>query len=106
MPDFAYTTAKAAFIAYAKKLAILYASRNIRVNAIAPGATEFAGGIWATVKQNQPALYDAVLASIPSGRLGTPEEIADVAVYLLSNRARWITGECIAVDGGQHRAMR
>lgn len=106
MPDFAYTTAKAALVAYAKKLAILHASRNIRVNAIAPGSTEFPGGIWTTVKEHQPGLYSAVLASIPSGRFGTPEEIADVAVYLVSARARWVTGECIAVDGGQHKSMR
>jgi NAD(P)-dependent dehydrogenase (short-subunit alcohol dehydrogenase family) len=54
----------------------------------------------------QPQLYEAVRASIPGGRLATPEEIADVAVFLVSRRAGWVAGECISVDGGQHRGMR
>lgn len=106
MSDYAYTSVKAALIAYAKKLAVLQAPHKIRVNAISPGSIEFAGGIWANVKQGMPDLYNAVLASIPSGRLGTPEEVADLAVYLVSPRANWITGECVSVDGGQHRGMR
>jgi len=106
MPDFAYTTLKAALIAYAKKLAITHGPKGIRVNAIAPGSIEFPGGTWAHVKVKQPVLYERVRASIPSGRLGTPAEVADVAVFLCSPRAGWITGECVAVDGGQHKAMR
>jgi 3-oxoacyl-[acyl-carrier protein] reductase len=106
MPDFAYSAVKAALIAYAKKLAILHAPQRVRVNAIAPGSIEFDGGIWASVKQHKPELYGAVAASIPSGRLGTPEEVADLAVYLVSSRASWVTGECVSVDGGQHRGMR
>lgn len=105
-PDFAYTTVKAALIAYAKKLAIAHAPSRVRVNAIAPGSVEFPGGIWAGVKQSDPGLYGKVLGSIPAGRLGTPEEIADVAVFLCSPRAGWVTGECLAADGGQHHAMR
>ncbi len=105
IPDVAYTTAKAALIAYAKKLSVLHGPR-IRVNAIAPGSTEFPGGIWDTMRQQQPEFYDLVRRSVPAGRLATPEEIADVAVFLVSHAARWVTGECLAIDGGQHRAMR
>jgi 3-oxoacyl-[acyl-carrier protein] reductase len=104
--DFAYTTVKAALIAYAKKLAIAQAERGIRVNAIAPGSVEFPGGFWANVKSQDAALYGRVVGAIPTGRMGTPEEIADVAVFLCSPRAGWVTGECVAVDGGQHKAMR
>lgn len=104
--DFAYTTIKAALIAYAKKLAIAQAARSIRVNAVAPGSIEFPGGFWANVRSHQPELYGRVLGSIPTGRMGTPEEIADVAVFLCSPRSGWVTGECVAVDGGQHKAMR
>ena len=105
-PDFGYTAAKAALIAHAKKLAVMRAPQRIRVNAIAPGSTVFPGGIWSMVKEHQPAMYESVRASIPWGRLGTPEEIANVAVFLVSPRAAWVVGECVSVDGGQHRGMR
>ncbi len=106
MPDFGYTAAKAALISYAKKLAVLYAAQGIRANAIAPGSIEFPGGVWSFLKENQPDLYESARTSIPSGRLGTPEEVADVTVFLASPRASWITGECVSVDGAQHRGMR
>lgn len=105
-PDYGYTAAKAALIAHAKKLAVMLAPQRIRVNAIAPGSTEFPGGIWANVKEHQPQLYAGVRASIPWGRLATPEEVAAVAVFLVSPRASWVVGECVSVDGGQHRGMR
>jgi 3-oxoacyl-[acyl-carrier protein] reductase len=105
-PDFGYTGAKAALIAHAKKLGVMHAPRGIRVNAIAPGSIDFPGGVWAMVKKEQPEVYESVRASIPWGRLGTPEEVADVAVFLVSPRAAWIAGECLSVDGAQHRGMR
>lgn len=106
MPDFGYTAAKAALIVYAKKLAVLHATQGIRANAIAPGSIEFPGGVWANIKETQPEIYEMARTGIPSGRLGTPEEVADVAVFLASSRANWVTGECISVDGAQHRGMR
>ncbi len=106
MPDFGYTAAKAALISYAKKLAVLHAPQGIRANAIAPGSIEFAGGVWAAIKEGQPEIYEMARSSIPAGRLGTPEEVADVAVFVASPRASWVTGECLSVDGAQHRGMR
>jgi 3-oxoacyl-[acyl-carrier protein] reductase len=73
------------------------------VNTIAPGSIEFPGGRWENQKENNRARYDAILGSVPWGRLGRPEEIADVAVFLASERASWVTGACISVDGGQHK---
>lgn len=105
-PDFAYSTVKAALIAYAKKLAIAHGAKGVRVNSIAPGSIDFPDGTWDRVKQHQPGLYQRVCSAIPAGRMGTPGEVADVAVFLCSPRAGWITGECVAVDGGQHKAMR
>lgn len=106
MPAYGYAAAKAALIAHAKKLAILRAPQGVRVNAIAPGSILFPGGVWEMVKEHQPELFESVRASIPWGRLGTPEEVANVAVFLVSPRASWVAGETVSVDGGQHRGMR
>ena len=99
-----YGAAKAALISHAKSLAVALAPQKIRVNAVAPGSIEFAGGLWEQVKHNNPELYGAVLKTIPLGRMGTPEEVADVVAFLVSDRASWVTGACIIVDGAQRKA--
>ena len=77
------------------------ARKGIRVNCIAPGSIEFPGGTWERARLNNPDLYGRILRSIPFGRLGKPEEIAQVALFLCSPLAGWVTGQNIAVDGGQ-----
>jgi 3-oxoacyl-[acyl-carrier protein] reductase len=57
--------------------------------------------MWENAKHQDPALYKTVLGGIPWGRLGRPEEIASVALFLASELASWVTGQTIAVDGGQ-----
>jgi 3-oxoacyl-[acyl-carrier protein] reductase len=99
----AYGAAKAALVSHASSLAFSLATQKIRVNSVAPGSIEFPGGLWAQAKQDNPEFYGAILASIPSGRLGTPEEVADVVAFLVSGRASWVTGVCVVVDGGQHK---
>ena len=96
-----YAAAKAAVINYTMSQALTLAPKQIRVNAIAPGSIEFPGGLWDQRKTTQPQLYSAVLRSIPFGRLGLPEEIASVAVFLVSDGAAWVTGQTLIVDGGQ-----
>jgi 3-oxoacyl-[acyl-carrier protein] reductase len=96
-----YGAAKAAVIHYTLSQAAMYAKDGVRVNCIAPGSIEFPGGSWEKRKASAPKLYDAVLRSIPFGRLGHPEEIANVAVFLASPLASWVTGQAISVDGGQ-----
>jgi 3-oxoacyl-[acyl-carrier protein] reductase len=96
-----YGAVKAAILEYTLTQAATFARKGIRVNCIAPGSIEFPGGTWARVKENNPNLYGSILRSIPFGRLGRPEEIAQVALFLSSPLASWVTGQNIAVDGGQ-----
>ena len=96
-----YGAVKAAVIQYTKTQALQLASKNIRVNCIAPGSIDFPGGTWDDAKKNNPKLYAGIQNSIPFGRLGRPEEVAKLAVFLASDAASWVTGETVAVDGGQ-----
>jgi 3-oxoacyl-[acyl-carrier protein] reductase len=96
-----YAAAKAAMNSYTGSQAAMLARQGIRVNGIAPGSIEFPGGTWEQRRLAGEALYQRVLQSIPFGRLGTPDEIAEVALFLASPHARWITGQVLTVDGGQ-----
>jgi 3-oxoacyl-[acyl-carrier protein] reductase len=96
-----YGVAKAAVIQYTRNRAAALAPQSIRVNCIAPGSIEFPGGSWEKRKTDNPQLYNAILRGIPFGRLGHPEEVAQVALFLVSPLANWVTGQTIMVDGGQ-----
>ncbi len=96
-----YGAIKAAVIHYTITQAAMYAKDKVRVNCIAPGSIEFPGGVWDRRKTSDPKLYNATLASIPFGRMGHAEEIANVALFLGSPLASWVTGQAIAVAGGQ-----
>ncbi len=97
----AYAAAKAAMNSYTSSQAAMLARDGIRVNAIAPGSVEFPGGLWEQRREQEPELYQRTLRSIPFGRLGRPEEVAEVALFLASPAARWMTGQVLSVDGGQ-----
>jgi len=99
-----YAAIKAALINYTMGQGLALAPKRIRVNAIAPGSIEFPGGIWESRKTSDPELYQQRLEGIPWGRLGSPEEIAKVALFLASDLASWMTGQTIVVDGGQSLA--
>ena len=96
-----YAAVKAAVMQYTSSQARMLAAHSIRANCIAPGSIEFPGGMWERRRTEDPKLYNATLAQIPFGRLGRPEEIAEVALFLASPRASWVTGQSIVVDGGQ-----
>ena len=91
----AYSSSKAGLIGMTKTLARELASRNITVNTIAPGyiSTEMSDAIEEKTKEN-------LLNQIPLGRIGSPEDIANMALYLASDQASYITGQTIAIDGG------
>ena len=96
-----YGAVKAAVIHYTASQAKMLSSKGIRVNGVAPGSIEFPGGTWEDRKTSNPELYNATLASIPFGRMGKPEEVAEVVLFLASARASWVTAQTIVVDGGQ-----
>jgi 3-oxoacyl-[acyl-carrier protein] reductase len=96
-----YATAKAAIIALAKNMARKLAP-NVRVNVVAPGNVYFKGGSWdEKIKQDKKRVADFIKSTVPMQRFATPQEIADSVVFLCSDRAKFITGSTLVVDGGQ-----
>jgi len=92
----AYSAAKAAVISLTQSLAMELAP-HVRVNALAPGLVETAR----TSKNRRAEQLKSLLTNVPLGRMGQPEEIADIALYLASDAAAWITGTIVNCNGGQ-----
>jgi NAD(P)-dependent dehydrogenase (short-subunit alcohol dehydrogenase family) len=92
-----YAAAKAGVIALTRSAALEYGPR-IRVNCVSPGLirTPLSEGLFRV-----PGLLDPLLAALPAGRVGTPEEVAEAVVFLCSPRAAFITGANLVIDGGQ-----
>lgn len=90
-----YSASKGAIIAFTKTAAKEYAKHNIRVNAVAPGFIETR-----MTQKTGNLLKEKYMEFIPMGRFGQPEEIAQVVTFLASEKASYITGKCIVVDGG------
>ena len=90
-----YCAAKAGLIGFVKALALENANKNITVNAIAPGYTETD-----MVASIDPSILAKIVESIPSKRLGKPEEIADSIAFFLSDKASYITGTTLHINGG------
>jgi 3-oxoacyl-[acyl-carrier protein] reductase len=99
-----YGAAKAAEIFLSGALAMELSPQNIRVNTVSPGSLFFPGGGWERFKNENPEKYSAFAErEFPSKRLGTDFEVADVVVFLSSERANWINGANVPVDGAQGR---
>ena len=99
--DFAssYGPIKAALIHMAKGLARQYAKKKIRVNVVSPGTVYFKGGVWNMIEQNMPERYNDAMKRNPTGRMATPQEIANAAVFLASPVSGFTTGSNLVVDG-------
>ncbi|WP_432013022.1 SDR family oxidoreductase [Streptomyces cucumeris] len=91
--------AKAGVLAMTRTLAVEWGGRGVRLNCIAPGPTETDGAsaaLWPT-----EAARARVMGSVPADRFTTPEEVAESAAFLVSDRAAYVTGDVLVVDGGQ-----
>lgn len=107
--DFAagpYGAFKAALIHYTQGLAFHLAGKGIRANTVSPGNTYFEGGVWHKIKDGNPELYATALGLNPTGRMGTPQEMANAAVFLASPAASFITGTNLVVDGALTRGVQ
>lgn len=93
-----YSVTKAGVIMLTQVLALELATENIQVNAIAPGLikTKFSRVLWDT-----PQIYQSAINHIPQGRIGQPEEVTGIAIYLASQASDFTTGAVFVVDGGQ-----
>lgn len=102
----AYAAAKGAILTLCRYLSSAWAGDGIRVNAALPGNVYFPGGRWEEImEEDKEETLEYIRHSVPMNRFGTPEEIADAVLFLASERAAFITGAMLNVDGGQQSAI-
>jgi len=94
-----YGAVKAALIHYAKGVARQQAAKRIRANVVSPGTVYFEGGVWHRVEKNDPARFNMMIQRNPTGRMATPQEVANAAVFLASPVSSFTTGINFVVDG-------
>jgi 3-oxoacyl-[acyl-carrier protein] reductase len=107
--DFAsgpYGTAKTAIVGYIHGLAMQLAGTGIRANVVSPGNTYFPGGVWESIEGGNPELFELAMGLNPTGRMGTPEEVAAPVVFLASRAASRISGTNLVVDGALTRGVQ
>ena len=107
--DFAsgpYGAFKAAIVHYTQGLAYHLAGKGIRANTVSPGNTYFPGGVWSQIETGNPDFFKMALGMNPTGRMGTPQEMANAAAFLASPAASFITGTNLVVDGALTKAVQ
>jgi 3-oxoacyl-[acyl-carrier protein] reductase len=94
-----YGAIKGALVYYIKGVAKQNASKHVRANVVSPGTVYFEGGVWHMVEQRAPQMFKDTLARNPMGRMATPQDIANAAVFLSSPCSSFTTGINMIVDG-------
>ncbi len=102
----AYGALKAALNFYVKSLSGRVAAKGIRANVVSPGPIIFPGGFWDEFEQKNPTEFGDVIAKNAMGRMGKPEEIANVVAFLASPMASYVTGTNVVVDGGHTKRVQ
>jgi 3-oxoacyl-[acyl-carrier protein] reductase len=107
--DFAsgpYGTAKTAIVGYTQGLAFQLAGKGIRANTVSPGNTYFTGGVWEGMETGNPDLFEFAMGLNPTGRMGTPAEMAAGVVFLASPVSSFTTGSNLLIDGALTRGIQ
>lgn len=94
-----YGAIKAALVHYMVQLAVTLAPKGVRANTLSPGNIYIEDGVWGDIEREHPDLFKAQFAKNPMGRMGKPEEIADACLFLASDRASFVSGTNMTVDG-------
>jgi 3-oxoacyl-[acyl-carrier protein] reductase len=102
-----FAAAKSAQIALMKSLSRTpeYVRNGITFNTVAPGAIMIPDTGWDKLQKKNPTEYNRILEDLPMGRMGTPEDVANVVTFLCSDAARFVNGSCVVVDGGESRSF-
>ncbi len=103
---FSYGAIKAAIINWVHQLSLEFMGEGIRCNCVSPGPIYLRGGSWDYLEKALPDYYASNIARQPSGRFGNPNEVANAVAFLASERASWITGVNLTVDGGFTRNVK
>jgi len=100
-----YSVAKAALNTYVKSISATLAKRGVRINSVAPGNINFEGSVWSRKMTEDPISVKLMLKdNVPLGKLGSPEDVANLVVWLASDVAKFVTGKVVVTDGGQTRS--
>jgi len=99
-----YSVAKSALNTYVKSMSLPLAEEGIRINAVAPGNIKFEGSVWSKKMAQDPESVKAMLKNnVPLGEFGSPDDVANLVVWLASDVAKFVTGTIVTTDGGQTR---